>query len=46
MKKVYTVAVDVRNGKEDIYYQKGVGSFRLGTMIPVKSFSDLKKVIK
>lgn len=46
LKRTYTVAIDKRNGKEEIYYKKGLGSFRLPSMTRVSSWDDLSKVIK
>ena len=42
----YTVAVDMRTGKPQIYYKSGLGSFRIGSMTPLKSIANLKQVIK
>lgn len=46
LKRTYTVAIDKRNGKEEIYYKKGLGSFRLVSMTRVSSWDELAKVIK
>jgi phage gp29-like protein len=44
--RAYTVAVDKRGGGESYYAAKGVGSFRLGTMIPMGSMAELRGFIK
>ena len=46
IKKVYTVAIDKRGGKQDFYYRKGLGSFRLGKMERLTSHQELKRVIR
>ena len=43
---VHMVAVDTRPGKHNqIYYRKGHGSFRLGTMTKVKSAAHLRRLL-
>ena len=45
MKKVFTVAFDMRPGKNDVYVKEGLGSFRLTTMTKVKDMNELKGII-
>lgn len=44
LKGAYTIAIDTRNGKFDVYIKKGVGAFQLNAMKKIK-LSDLKKFI-
>jgi len=47
IKGMHTVAVDYRNGTPVVYHKEGVGSFRIGSMTPVKGgFKGLKNYIK
>lgn len=42
--KGHTVAIDMRTGQRQLYYQPGFGSFRIGSMQPVTQ-AELKKLI-
>jgi len=43
---LHTVVVDMRGEKPEYFYRKGVGSFRLSSMKPMVSISDIKKELK
>lgn len=43
--RAHTVAVDMRGGKPEYYYAKGVGSFRLGSMRKV-TLPELREVLR
>lgn len=44
--ETFTVAIDERGGKRQVYFKEGLGAFRLGSMEKLSSISDLKKRIK
>jgi len=41
----HTIAIDLRSGKPEYYYSRGVGSFRLGSMRQV-GLSELKEIFR
>lgn len=43
--KTFTVVADKRGGSTKYYYKEGLGSFRVGSMTPVK-LGDLKGILK
>lgn len=46
LQKTFTVVFDAREGRSDLYIKQGLGSFRLGKMIKLKGFQDLKKYLR
>jgi hypothetical protein len=46
LKSTYTVAVDMRGGKNTWYFKKGLGSFRLSAMERLSSPEELKRLLK
>lgn len=40
--QAHTVVFDTRSGKPTIYYRKGVGSFRVGSLEKVESLKELR----
>jgi hypothetical protein len=43
--QLHTVVVDLRSGRQELYYRRGVGSFRLGSLTPVTSAGHLKALV-
>ena len=43
--QLHMVVVDLRSGTRELYYRRGVGSFRLGTLTPVVSAGHLKALV-
>jgi len=43
--QLHTVVVDLRTGTRELYYRRGGGSFRLGTLTPVVSAGHLKALV-
>jgi hypothetical protein len=46
LRRVYTVVVDLRGRKPVVYYKRGLGSFRLGSLLKLAGFNELKKVVR
>lgn len=45
LEKLYTIAIDQREGASKIFYKEGLGSFRLASMTEVPSFSSLRRIV-
>ena len=46
LKRVYTVVIDARGKVPTVYYRKGLGSFRLGSLLKVEGFKSLSQVVR
>lgn len=44
--RAYTVAIDLRSGKPQVYYKKDLGAYRLPSMERLSDIKELKRVLR